>query len=111
MTKNVTFDVRFLKEPKMESNIFTSITNAFAHGGIWMYAILTVQICSLAIIAERSYFLYFRRTGGQKKLAGSFENDIKKGQIETAMSKAQNLGRTEPIGVVAQAGIQSAMNM
>jgi biopolymer transport protein ExbB len=95
----------------METNIFTAITNAFAHGGIWMYAILTVHVVSLAIIAERVFFLYFRRTGGQKKLASAFEGDIKKGQIETAMSKAQNIGRSEPIGVVAQAGIQSAMNM
>jgi biopolymer transport protein ExbB/TolQ len=95
----------------MEASLFTTITKAFAHGGIWMYAILLVHICSLAIIAERVYFLYFRRTGGQKRISASFEGDIKKGQIETAMSKAQNIGRTEPIGVVAQAGIQSAMNM
>lgn len=91
--------------------MFTAISEAFAHGGVWMYAILAVHIVSLAIIAERVYFLYFRRTGGQKKLAGHFEGDIKKGQIETALSKAQNLGRGEPIGVVAQAGIQSAMHM
>jgi biopolymer transport protein ExbB len=91
--------------------MFTAITNAFAHGGVWMYAIALIQIISIAIIAERVYFLYFRRTGGQKKLASHFEGDIKKGQIEIAMSKAQSLGRSEPIGVVAQAGIQSAMNM
>lgn len=91
--------------------MFTAITNAFAHGGIWMYAILGIHVVSLAIIAERVYVLYFRRNVNQKKLASHFEGDIKKGQIETAMSKAQSLGRSEPIGVVAQAGIQSAMNM
>lgn len=95
----------------MEASLFTTITKAFTVGGIWMYAILAVHIVSLAIMAERIYFLYFKRTGGQKKLAGHFEGDIKKGNIEQAMSKAQTLGRSQPLGVVAQAGFQSAMNM
>lgn len=95
----------------MEASLFTSITKAFTVGGIWMYAILAVHIVSIAIIAERVYFLYFRRSNDQKRLAGHFEGDIKKGNIEQAMSKAQALGRAQPIGVVAQAGFQSAMHM
>lgn len=91
--------------------MFTYITNAFAHGGIWMYAIMGVHIMSLAIIAERAYFLYFKRTGGQKKLTAHLEDDIKKGRLESAISKAQQMAFSEPIGPVAQAGIQAAMNM
>lgn len=91
--------------------MFTYITNAFEHGGIWMYAIMGVQIGSLAIIAERVYFLYFKRTGGQKKLTAHLEDDIKKGRLDSAISKAQQMSFSEPIGPVAQAGIQAAMNM
>ncbi len=91
--------------------MFTYITNAFAHGGIWMYAIMAVQIGSLAIISERAYFLFIKRTGGQKKLTAHLEDDIKKGRLESAISKAQQLSVSEPIGPVAQAGIQAAMNM
>jgi biopolymer transport protein ExbB/TolQ len=85
------------------------ISDAFTHGGIWMYAILGMQIVSIAIIVERVYYLYFKRNTDQKDLTTIFENDIKKGQIESALQKTQSI-RNEPLGPVAQAGIQSAMN-
>ncbi len=91
--------------------MFTYISQAFAHGGMWMYAILAIHILSLAIIAERVYVLYFKKTGGQKRLTAHLEDDIKKGRLESAISKAQAMSRSEAIGTVAQAGIQAAMNM
>ncbi|MEK6555039.1 MAG: MotA/TolQ/ExbB proton channel family protein [Bdellovibrionota bacterium] len=91
--------------------MFTTISQAFSHGGIWMYAILGLHIVSLAIIAERVYALYFKKSGGQKRLTGHLEDDIKKGRLESAIAKAQAMSRSEDIGSVAQAGIQAAMNM
>jgi biopolymer transport protein ExbB len=91
--------------------MFTYISEAFNHGGIWMYAILGIHILSIAIMAERAYVLYFKKTGGQKRLTGHLEDDIKKGRLESAMAKAQAMSRSEDIGSVAQAGIQAAMNM
>src|SRR2546421_12724634 len=90
--------------------MFTLLSQAFTHGGIWMYAILGIQIFSIAIILERTYFLFIKRTSDQKKLAAAFENDIKKGTLAQALNRAQNL-RKEPIGSIAQVGIQSAINM
>lgn len=90
--------------------MFTAITQAFTHGGIWMYAILALQIFSLSIIAERCYYLFVRRSAGQKKLSGRFESDIKKGQIESALNKANSISDSQPLGSIAVAGIQSAIN-
>ncbi|MBK9039749.1 MAG: MotA/TolQ/ExbB proton channel family protein [Bdellovibrionales bacterium] len=91
--------------------MFTYISEAFTHGGIWMYAILGVHVFSIAIIVERAYFLYLRRSPGQKQLARHFEDDIKKGQIDQALSKARNISQSNALGSVAVAGIQSAINL
>lgn len=90
--------------------MITAISHAFLQGGIWMYAILAVHIVSVAIILERAYFLYFRRSANQKKLASHFENDIRKGQIEQAINKAKNMAQSQPLGTVAQAGLLSALH-
>ncbi|MCB0361620.1 MAG: MotA/TolQ/ExbB proton channel family protein [Bdellovibrionales bacterium] len=91
--------------------MITYISEAFTHGGIWMYAILGIHIFSIAIIIERLYFLYLRRSNNQKKLAKIFEADIKKGQIEQAFNRATSLSQSKALGSVAAAGIQAAMNM
>jgi biopolymer transport protein ExbB/TolQ len=87
------------------------ITEAFQHGGIWMYAILGVQIVSLAIIAERFYALYLKRSVGQKRLAAHFEDDIKRGNIEQAQNKARSMSQSQALGSIAAAGMQAAINM
>jgi biopolymer transport protein ExbB len=88
-----------------------TISSAFHQGGIWMYAILVAQIFSFAIMAERIYALYIVRSNRQKSLARGFEIDIKKGQIERVMARAQNLGRGNAISSVVQAGAQAAIDM
>lgn len=90
--------------------MFTLISDAFTHGGIWMYAIMVVQIGSIAIILDRGYFLFLRRKPNQKRLSNHFESDIKKGQIASAQNKAMTMAHSQPIGAVAQAGIQAAAN-
>ena len=91
--------------------IIESISNAFASGGIWMWTILAVQIVSIAIIAERVIQLYVLRTLGQSKLVNQFESDIKKGQLDNALSKAKAFSVRNPIATVIHAGTQAAINM
>jgi biopolymer transport protein ExbB/TolQ len=91
--------------------IISTISNAFHQGGVWMYAILIAQIFSLAIIVERIIALYVIRSDRQKRLAKSFETDIKKGQLERVLARAQNMGRLNPISSVVQAGAQAAIDM
>jgi biopolymer transport protein ExbB len=92
-------------------DFLATISNAFHQGGIWMYAILGAQIFSFAIMAERIYALYIVRSNRQKSLARGFEIDIKKGQIERVLARAQNLGRSNAISSVVQAGAQAAIDM
>ncbi|MDZ4677981.1 MAG: MotA/TolQ/ExbB proton channel family protein [Oligoflexia bacterium] len=91
--------------------IFSNITEAFRVGGIWMWAILAAQIVSIAIIAERVFALYITRNTGQKALAASFEDDIRKGNIEKVLTRARALRFTNPIAQVVEAGAQAAIDM
>jgi biopolymer transport protein ExbB len=92
-------------------NTFSTISSAFSTGGIWMWAILVAQIVSFAIIAERVWALYFNRKATQRKIAKKFEEDIKKGQLEKVIARAQNIGSTNAISKVVQAGAQAALDM
>ena len=89
----------------------SGISTAFRDGGIWMMFIMFAQIASLAIIAERVFALYVLRKPNQKNAAMTFENDIKKGQLERVIATAQAMGPAVPIAVVAKAGAQAAMDM
>ncbi len=87
-----------------------TISTAFQSGGMWMWAILFVQIASIVIIIERSFSLYIRRSADQKKLVSAFEKDIKKGQFETVISRAQSLGDNS-VAMAVKAGAQAALDM
>ena len=87
-------------------SMISSISNAFAHGGLLMWSIIPVQIISLAIIAERVYALYVRRDINQKSLVGVFEAEIRKGQLDNVIVQAKRI-ESEPIAVVALAGAQA----
>lgn len=91
--------------------MITGIAQAFADGGFWMYAILCVHIASIAIIAERISALYLQKSTNQKDLVRSFEDDIKRGRLDTALSKAQGIAHNQPIGAVIVAGVQAAIDM
>jgi biopolymer transport protein ExbB len=92
-------------------NFLTNIGTAFTEGGIWMWFIMAAQIVSIAIIAERVIALYIRRSPDQKHLVRSMEEDLKKGQLDRVMLTARTLGRSQPIAVVAEAGVQAATDM
>ncbi|MCB0351246.1 MAG: MotA/TolQ/ExbB proton channel family protein [Bdellovibrionales bacterium] len=91
--------------------IITGIAKAFSEGGVWMFAILGVQIASIAIIAERVYVLFLQKSKDQKGIAKMFEDDIRNGRIDKAVNKARGLSRSQPIAAVILAGTQAAQDM
>ncbi len=78
---------------------------------IWMWAILAAQIVSIAIILERAVALYMNRRTDQKALAKLLAEDIRSGNLEKALKRSESLGKTQPLGVVAAAGLQAALDM
>jgi biopolymer transport protein ExbB len=92
-------------------DILSQIAHGFSAGGIWMWAIFVAQIVSLAIIAERVFALYFRRGASQMDLALSLEEDIKKGQLDKVINKSKRFSSSNPVGLVAQAGAQAAIDL
>ena len=91
--------------------IFTNISSAFHQGGIWMWAIFAAQIVSFAIIIERVIALYLRRSAHQRAIVKRFEQDIRKGDLEKVLTRAQALGQANPISIIVQAGTQAAIDM
>lgn len=97
---------------KMENlGLISQISSAFANGGIWMYAILLVQIVSIAIMAERAFTLYVLRSNRQMSVAKRLEDDIRAGRIDAVLAKTEALGTRNPVAVVTQAGAQAAQDM
>ena len=96
----------------MDTSYITAIYQAFAQGGIWMWAIFAVQVVSVAIIAERIFHLYILRAPQQRKIVDQFERDIKSGDLErAAMAKPPMIGKAHAIYAVVNAGAQAAINM
>lgn len=78
---------------------------------IWMWTILAAQIVSVAIIVERSMALFGKRKINQKELSKAIAEDIRSGDLNKALRRSMQLSATEPLGVVASAGIQAAIDM
>lgn len=92
-------------------SFLSNIVQAFGHGGFVMWIIFTGQIVSLAIIFERVFALYLSRAANSKKIAREFEEDIKKGKLETVISKAQSLSKKgNSTGKTILAGALAAQN-
>lgn len=77
----------------------------------WMWAILAAQVVSVAIIIERAVALYMKRQTNQRDISKVIADEIRSGQMDKALKRAESFGRTQPIGIVAAAGIQAALNM
>ncbi len=88
-----------------------TIVRAFSEGGFWMYPILLVQIAAIVIVVERVLVLYFRRSTNTRRYVALFEEDIKKGQLQKVLKKAENLSSASPLRKVVEAGTQAALNM
>lgn len=91
--------------------MFTTIATAFSTGGIWMWAILIAQVFSIAIMIERFMKLYMARKINQTQIVKQFEVDIKTGNFDQVVRRAQSLGKSSPIGNVIAAGAQAAMDL
>lgn len=78
---------------------------------LWMWTILAAQIVSVAIILERSLALFVNRKTNQKELSKLLAEDIRSGQLDKALRRSMQMGTKEPLGVVASAGIQAAIDM
>jgi biopolymer transport protein ExbB/TolQ len=90
----------------------SSLGSAFVSAdAFWMFAILAAQIVSIAIIVERSIALYMNRQTNQKDISKVLAEDIRTGAIEKALKKAEAIGKSQPIGVVAAAGLQAALDL
>ena len=88
---------------------FSKMLQAFNHGGFVMWIIFAGQIVSIAIIIERSMALYMNRSMNNRDLAKSFEEDIKKGRLESVINRSQLLSsQGSALGKTILAGTQAA---
>jgi biopolymer transport protein ExbB/TolQ len=91
---------------------FLSLGRAFTSSdAIWMWTILAAQIVSVAIIIERSLALFSQRKTNQKDLSKAIAEDIRSGNLDKALRRSQAIGVREPLGAVAAAGIQAAIDL
>lgn len=89
-----------------------SLGRAFTSSdAFWMWAILAAQIVSVAIIFERSMALFVNRKVNQKELSKLIADDIKSGQLDKALRRSLQISAREPLGTVASAGIQAALDL
>ncbi len=92
-------------------SFISNIIAAFGHGGFVMWIIFFGQIFSVAIILERVYVLFVTRSLNSRQLAKQFEEDIKKGRLDTVMLKAEGLSnQNNALGKAILAGAQAAAN-
>jgi biopolymer transport protein ExbB len=88
--------------------LLTKIGIAFQHGGIWMWPILVIQLVSIAIIVERYFALYTKRKLNQTGLAETFEENIKRGEMDSLIEKAQAASADNAIAKATVAGAKAA---
>ena len=90
----------------------SSLGRAFMSAdALWMFIILAAQIVSVALIIERSVALFMKRRPDQKDLAKVLAEDIRSGQLEKALKRSEAMSKAHPLGMVAAAGIQAAIDM
>jgi len=85
-------------------DILSKIALAFDHGGFWMWPIMCIQLSSFAIIIERTYALFLKRKMDQHKVVTSFEDNVRRGELDVVIQKAQAV----PASPVAHAVIAGA---
>lgn len=91
--------------------MLTKMALAFEHGGFWMWPILLIQLVSFAIIFERVYTLFFKKKMTQTAIAMTFEDHIRRGEIDQVIEKAKAMAATEPVARAIEAGAKSAKFM
>lgn len=89
--------------------MFSSIATAFELGGFFMWPILALQLASIAIIIERTYVLFFKRSKLDKEFMRSIEETIRKGDLDQVVARTQNA--TNSLASAVHAGAQAAKNL
>ena len=88
----------------------TKIAQAFEHGGFWMWPILAFQLASIAIIVDRSIALFAKRKVDQMALVNSYEENVRRGEFEVVMNKAELVKASSPVARAIAAGATAARN-
>lgn len=88
----------------------TGIATAFHSGGFWMWPIALFQVASIAILIERTIALYGKRRLGQMQFVTGYEDNIRRGEIDRVISKAQLTADQQPVSRAVLAGAQAAGN-
>ena len=91
-------------------DLFSKLAAAFHGGGIFMWPILAIQLTSIAIIIERTYGLFAKRKLNQMEFVSTFEEGIRRGEVDGVVARAQMAVRTEPVARAVVAGAQAARN-
>ncbi|HVK60546.1 MAG TPA: MotA/TolQ/ExbB proton channel family protein [Bdellovibrionales bacterium] len=91
-------------------DFLTSIAKAFSDGGIWMYLIAAFQVASIAIVIERTLALFKDRDVNQLEVVKTFEDNIRRGEIDTVVAKAQANKAINPVARAIEAGAKAAQN-
>jgi biopolymer transport protein ExbB len=90
--------------------IFAKISNAFAGGGFWMWPIAAFQVVSIAIMIERAVALFIRKQADELAFVTTFEDNIRRGEMDAVVSKAQAAREIHPVARAVAAGAQAAQN-
>lgn len=89
---------------------FAKIALAFEHGGFWMWPIAAFQVVSIAIIVERTIALYMKRKTNQIEFANTFEDNVRRGELDVVITKAQAAKGVHPVAGAIAAGATVALN-
>ncbi len=89
--------------------MFTQLGTFFMAGGFWMYPILLVQIVSMALIFERYYALYLKRSLNARDIVDHMEKDLKSAQFEQVIVKTDRSGN-EALTALTKVGVQSTID-
>lgn len=90
--------------------LFSKMAKAFEEGGFFMWPILAIQLASIAIVIERTYALYVRRKQNQLPFVAGFEENVRRGEIDTVLAAAKASIATNPVARAVVAGAQAAKN-
>lgn len=90
--------------------ILSAIPTAFEHGGLWMWPIAAFQLLSIAIMVERSIYLFMKRQTDQLEFVATYEDNIRRGEMDAVLSKAQATRDAHPISRAVHAGAIAASN-
>ncbi len=84
--------------------MLSKIATAFEHGGFWMWPILGFQLASVAIMIERAVALFGKRKVSQMDFVATFEDSVRRGEMESVIQKAEAAKATSPVARAVSAG-------